>query len=63
MIIGHRTKPDPARTVVFKVTFPIFNEDGQTDTHELSREDTESAILSRIRFDSFCRKQTLVDIE
>ena len=60
MIIGHRTKPDSERTIVFKVTFPIHR-DHRSDTFELSKEDAEQAILKRLQYETLCRKQTFVD--
>jgi hypothetical protein len=55
MIIGHRTKPDSQRTIVFKVTFP--NANGGIDSYEMERVDAENAIAKFARFESRCRDE------
>ena len=54
MIIGHRTKPDDNRTVVFRVAF--LGTDKDIDSFEMSIEDAEIAIASQFKWEFTLRR-------
>jgi hypothetical protein len=55
MILGHRTKNDSKRTVVYKVTIPD-DPDG-IDTYEMEKLEVESAIKRYQNFNARARAQ------
>ena len=58
MIVGHRTKPDSYRTVVFKVAFPCSSEH-MVDTFEMERAEVEAAIHKHMCFEKCCTQTVL----
>ena len=58
MIIGHRTKSDRNRTIVYKVTIP--DDPNGLDVYEMEKNEVERAIERYNRFNVRARAQIVV---